>query len=287
VSVPAAPRIWRRDRSAVRRPTIEIALCFAFLGAVIVCALAGAGIAPHDPAAQNLSLGLRGPGAGHLLGTDQSGRDMLSRVIAGARSAIVGPVAVAFGAMVIGTVFGSVAGYYGGWVDTIVMRVVDFLYSLPGLLVAVVALGVIGGGYWVAVGVLVVLTAPYDTRLIRGATLEQRGRPYVDAARSLGLSSPRIMARHVWPNVAPLVIANSFLNFAFTLVTLASLAFLGLGAGPGATDWGQMLNQNVPALEDNPLAPLAPGIAIVLLAVSVNLIGDWLYERLSDRGMGR
>lgn len=277
---------YRRDRQ-VRRPSIEIALCFVFLGVVVLCAVTGSMLAPYDPAAEDLSVGLEGPSATHLLGTDEAGRDVLSRIIGGAQSAIVGPIVVVMGAMLIGTLFGLLAGYRGGWIDTLVMRAVDLLYSLPGLLVAVVALGVFGGGYWVAVGILIVLTAPFDTRLIRGATLEQRGRPYVDAARTLGLSPRRIMVRHIWPNIAPLIAANSFLNFAFTLVALASLAFLGLGAGPGATDWGQMLNENLPVIEINPAAALAPGIAIVLLALSMNLIGDWIYERLSDRGRGR
>lgn len=268
-----------------RLPSVEIVLCILFVALVVVCGVLGSRIAPHSPSAEDLAFGLHGPSASHLLGTDESGRDVLSRLIAGAQSALLGPIVVVLGAMVIGTAFGLWAGYRGGWVDSMVMRTVDLLYSLPGLLVAIVALGVFGGGYWVAVGVLVLLTAPYDTRLIRGATLGQRGLPYVDAARTLGLSSRRIMFRHIWPNVVPLIIANSFLNFAFTLVSLASLAFLGLGAGPGATDWGKMLNENLPVIETNPLAVLAPGIALILLALSMNLIGDWIYERLSDRGL--
>ncbi|HEU4600089.1 MAG TPA: ABC transporter permease, partial [Solirubrobacterales bacterium] len=236
---------------------------------------------------ENLLVGLQGSGAEHLLGTDEAGRDVLSRIMAGARSAIVGPIVVVLGAMAIGTFFGLMAGYRGGWVDSAVMRVVDLLYSLPGLLIAIVALGVFGGGYWVAVAILIVLTSPFDTRLIRGAALEQSGLPYVDAARTLGLPPRRIMTRHIWPNIAPLIVANSFLNFAFTLVALTSLAFLGLGAGPGATDWGQMLKENLAVIEINPWASLGPGLAIVLLALSMNLIGDWIFERLSDRGMGR
>lgn len=276
-----------RKRRASRWPSPEIVLCLAFVFLVVLAAFASPLLAPHDPAVENLSAGLQGPSSAHLLGTDESGRDILSRVIAGAKSALVGPIVVVLGAMIIGTIFGLLAGYRGGWVDSVIMRVVDLLYSLPGLLVAVVALGVFGGGYWVAVAVLVVLTSPYDTRLIRGATLEQRNLPYVDAARTLGLSSPRIMLRHIWPNITPLIVANSFLNFAFTLVALASLAFLGLGAGPGATDWGQMLHENISQIEANPWAVMAPGIALVLLALSMNLIGDWMYERLSARGMGR
>ncbi len=277
-------RTSRRARSGL---SVGIVACFAYVAVIVVCALLGSAIAPHAPDAQNLSLGMQGPSGAHLLGTDEPGRDVLSRVMAGAPSAIAGPIVVVLGAMLMGTFFGLLAGYRGGWTDAVVMRTVDLLYSLPGLLIALVVLGVFGGGYWTAVGVLILLTAPYDTRLIRGATLAQRDRPYVEAARTLGLSPARIMARHIWPNVAPLILANSFLNFAFTLVALASLAFLGLGAGPGATDWGQTLNTNLPSLlGTNPLAALAPGIALVLLALSMNLIGDWILERVTDRGMG-
>ena len=279
VAEPRARRRWL--------PPPEVTLSMLFVVIVVVCAVAGSLVAPHPPAAEDLSGGLQGSSAGHLLGTDESGRDILSRLIAGSRAALVGPLVVVIGAMLIGTLFGLLAGYRGGWVDGVAMRVVDLLCSLPGLLIAVGVLGVFGGGYWIAVLVLVVLTAPYDTRLIRGATLGQRSLPYVDAARTLGIPPSRVMSRHIWPNVLPLIIANSFLNFAFALVGLASLAFLGLGAGPGATDWGQMLSENLPLIEENPAAVLAPGIALVLLALSMNLVGDWINERLAARGAAR
>lgn len=278
------PRRVARLRKAVPP---EVAVAIAFVALVVVCAIAGSLLAPYAPAREDLVSGLQGPSAHHLLGTDEAGRDILSRLVAGSRAALVGPLVVVIGAMLIGTFFGLLAGYRGGWVDGLIMRVVDLLYSLPGLLIAVVVLGVFGGGYWIAVLVLVVLTAPYDTRLIRGATLGQRGLPYVDAARTLGLRPSQIMARHIWPNVLPLIIANSFLNFAFALVGLASLAFLGLGTGPGATDWGQMLSEGLPLIEENPAAVLAPGIALVLLALSMNLVGDWINERLAARGAAR
>jgi peptide/nickel transport system permease protein len=167
------------------------------------------------------------------------------------------------------------------------MRAADIAYSLPGLLVAIVLLGVLGGGYVVAVVVLLVLTVPYDTRLIRGATLAQRNLPYVDAARVMGLRPRRIMLRHIWPNLLPLILANSFLNFAFALVSLSALSFLGLGSPPGSADWGRMLSDNLPLLNQAPLAVIAPGIALVVTATSMNLFGDRLYEVMSDSGKGR
>jgi peptide/nickel transport system permease protein len=275
------------SRGRGSRPPLIVLLAMLVVGLVLLCAIAGSAIAPHAPDAQDLLAGLQAPSASHLLGTDDSGRDILSRVIVGARLAVIGPLLIVAGAALIGTVLGLIAGYFGGWHDSAIMRSVDFVYALPSLLVVIVLVGVLGGGYFVAVGVLVAFTGPIDARLIRGATLEQRNLPYVDAARTLGLSRRQIMFRHIWPNILPLIVANAFLNFALALVSLSALSFLGLGVAPGEADWGRMLSDNVSLIQDNPLAALAPGIALVLLAVAMNLLGDWCYEKLSDRGRAR
>src|SRR5262249_48054392 len=141
--------------------------------------------------------------------------------------------------------------------------------------------------YWLAVGLLVVLTTPFDTRVVRGATLEQVPRPYVEAAKTLGVSDRRIMALHIWPNVSATAVANTFLVFAASLVALSGLSFPGLGSPAGTPDWGLMLAEGRALLFANPVAALAPGAMIVLTATSMNLIGDWLYERLSSRGATR
>jgi peptide/nickel transport system permease protein len=161
------------------------------------------------------------------------------------------------------------------------------MVALPGLLVAVVVIGAIGGGYWVAVLVLALLFIPFDTRVIRGATLEQMPRPYVEAAMTLGVPGRRIMLFHVWPNVLSTTFANTFLIFAIALVSLSGLSFLGFGAGPGDPDWGLMLAENRTLLFINPAAALAPGAMIVVVATAMNLIGDWVYERLASRGVTR
>jgi peptide/nickel transport system permease protein len=244
-------------------------------------------IAPQDPNTEDLLIGLSGPSSSHWLGTDGLGRDILSRVIEGAGTAVVGPLLIAFGAMLIGTSLGLVAGYRGGVAEGSIMRVVDLMCALPGLLVAIVVVGVLGGGYFVAVALLVVLYSPYDTRLIRGGTLEQRPLPYVEAARTLGVPGWRIMVRHIWPNLLPLVVANTFLTFAFALVSLSALSFLGLGVGPATSDWGRMLSDSRTLLFDNPAAAIAPGMMLVLTAAGMCLIGDWLYDWLSFRGRAR
>lgn len=286
-----AADVFRPARRRIRyRPSLVIGCSIVIVALVAICAIFGSLLAPDGANAQNLLAGVQGPSTHHLLGTDDFGRDILSRVIVGARSAIVGPLLIALGAFLFGNSFGLIAGYHGGRVDSIIMRISDLVWALPGLLIAIVVVGVIGGGYYIAVAVLVVLTVPITVRIVRGATLEQRTRPYVEAARTLGLSSRRIMVRHIWPNLVPLVLANTFLNFAFSLVALSALSFLGLGVPLGTPDWGAMLAQNLSLLQTSPpnaLAALAPAAAIVLTATSMNLIGDWIYEGLSDRGRAR
>jgi peptide/nickel transport system permease protein len=280
----ADTRIARLRR---RRPSVVVAIAFVVVAAVAACAIFGSLIAPHDPSQQDLFHTLAGPSGTHWLGTDDLGRDVFSRTLVGARTAVIGPLLIAVGAMLIGNVFGLWAGYHGGWTDATIMRIADLVYALPALLIAIVVVGILGGGYFRAVALLVFLYCPFDTRLIRAATLEQRRRAYVEAARTLGLSRWRIMFLHIWPNVLAVAIANATLAFAFALVSLASLSFLGIGVGPGTADWGRMLAESRTLLFQNPATALAPGIALVLTAASVNVIGDWLFERFADRGQVR
>jgi peptide/nickel transport system permease protein len=285
--VAGAPELLETGLRRRRRLPVSIALSLLVVAVVVACALFGDLLAPQDPDAQDLATSVSGISSAHPLGTDDLGRDVLSRVIAGAGTAISGPLVISLGAMLAGSLFGLLAGYRGGAVDGGIMRVCDLMYALPGLLVAIVVVGVVGGGYWTAVLLLLVLTAPYDTRLIRGATLDQRPRPYVEAARTIGLPNRTIMFRHIWPNLVPLIVANTFLSFALAIVSLSALSFLGLGAEPGTADWGRMIADSRELLFTNPIVPIAPCIALVLTAASVNLLGDWLYERLQDRGRAR
>ncbi len=279
-------RRWTRGVGRLLR-WIPSAVVIAVIGLSILCAVAGTALAPLPPEQQDLLLGASPPSAEHLLGTDDLGRDVLSRVIVGARTAIIGPVAIAVGAMLLGTAIGLVAGFRGGRLGALLMRMVDLIYALPALLVAIVLAGVVGGGYWMAVGLLIVLFCPFDARVVRGATLAQRRMPYVEATSLLGLPSSHILVKEIWPNVRPVELANAFLNFAFGLVYLASLAFLGIGVPPGVPDWGRMVSEGLGYIEFNPWGVLAPGIAIVLVAASVTLIGDRLEERFWDSGRTR
>ena len=282
-AVPAAPPASARRG----RTSWLIVACLVIVAAVVVMVVFGSLIAPQNPNAQNPLNALAKPGGGHWLGTDSLGRDVFSRLIAGARTAFIGPLVIAVSSLVLGNLLGLWAGYKGGRVDAVIMRWVDLMWSVPGLLVIIVVSGTLGGGYWLAVGLLVILTVPFDTRVVRGATLEQAPRPYVEAARTLGVPGWRIMVWHIWPNVSPVAVANAFLNFAGSLTAIAGLSFLGLGVAPGTPDWGLMLSEGLQDLFVNPVAVLAPGVLLVLTATSMNLIGDWLQERLSSRGATR
>ena len=266
-----------------RRTPVTVCIAMAFVAMAIVCAAFGRQIAPYPPNEQDLLLGDSPPSAEHWAGTDLLGRDVLSRTIVGARTALVGPAVVAAGAFAIATILGLWAGYVGGATDSLVMRWVDFMFALPGPLIAIVIVGVVGGGFWTAVAVLVVLFTAPDTRIVRSAVLEQRPLPYIEAARTLGIPRRRIMFRHIFPNILPLIAAYVVLDFAFALVSLAALSFLGLGVPPGTPDWGRMLFENRTLLLTNPMAALLPAAAIVVTAACINIIGDWTYERMSAR----
>jgi peptide/nickel transport system permease protein len=274
----------RRNRFGLSVPVVIAAVIVLVIA---VCTVLGPLIAPQDPGAQDLLLSASPPTGGHLFGTDQLGRDVFSRIIVGARTAIIGPIIIALGSMIISNILGLLAGYWGGLTDSLIMRWVDLAYSMPGLLVTIVISGTLGGGYTLAVITLMILFSPFDTRIVRGVVLEQRSLPYVESSRTLGLSHMRIMAREIWPNILPFVVANTFLEFAYAIVALSGLSFLGFGVSPGAADWGRMLSDNEGLLYTNAASALAPGAMIVITAAAMNILGDWLFERVSDRGRVR
>lgn len=257
------------------------------LTVVVVCVVAAPWLAP-DATSQDVLLGASPPGTpGHWFGTDQLGRDIWQLAVAGARSAVVGPVVVALGSMLTGLVLGTLAGYLGGVVDVALAKYADLLLALPTTLVALVVAGLVDGGYWMTVLVLVVLFSPTDIRMVRGAVISQSTRPYVESARVLGLGRTRIMARHIVPNVLPIAVTTMLLNVAFALVALSALSFLGVGVGPGTPDWGRQLSDGRDLLSRNWGAVVVPGVAIIVTAAAINLLGDWLQERLERRTVGR
>jgi peptide/nickel transport system permease protein len=223
--------------------------------------------------------------AGHWLGTDELGRDVLLFTMAGTGSAIFGPVVIATGSMAVAIVLGTLAAYLRGSVDWVVGRAVDLLLSLPVMLVAIVVAGIFGAGYWVTVLMLIALFTPSDIRIIRAGVTEQAPRPYVEAAQMLSLPMCRVMFRHIVPNIWPLIVTNFMLNLAIALVTLSSLSFLGIGVAPGTADWGRQITDGRAIFSDNPAMLLAPTILIVVTAMAINFLGDQLGERVRARGI--
>jgi peptide/nickel transport system permease protein len=281
----ASPRRSILRRSGFHRmPSFFLVTSWLIVGLVISMALFWRWIMPHDPNEQDLLNTSASPSSEHWLGTDQLGRDIFSRIIAGAPSAITGPFIVALTGVVLASSLGILSGYMGGSVDMLIQRFVDFMFALPGLLIAIVIVGVAGGGYWMAVLVLSLLNFAGSVRIIRGASLEQRALPYVEAARTLGVPRHRIMYFHIWRNISPIVFASAALDFALALVALSSLSYLGLGTSPGVPEWGRMLAENQALLFTNPAGVMAPGLAIVLFATAVTVIGDWIYDRFSFSG---
>jgi ABC-type dipeptide/oligopeptide/nickel transport system permease subunit len=259
----------------------------AFVTLVVLVAIVAIWIAPYDPSAQSLVDSGQGPSSAHWLGTDQLGRDILSRLLVGARTGVMGPLVVAVGAGLFGTLIGLWTGFSGGLADAAVMRLIDLVFAVPPLLVAIVVVGLFGGGYWLAVGVLIALSAPGDVRIVRSAVMAQRELPYVSAARTVGVAPARIAVRHVLPNVAPTVAANVLLQFVVGLIALSGLAFLGLGVAVGSPDWGLMVAENRGILDLNPWAVIAPSVCIAVLAIAVTVIGDRVFEVLTARTAAR
>lgn len=286
MTTPALPRTRHITlRPQRRRRDWAVTASAVLLGIVALVAIASPFLAAAA-GEQSILDALLPPGSdGHPLGTDELGRDILMLTLAGTGSAVAGPAAIAVGSMLLAVIFGTLAGYLGGAVDGVIGRIVDVLLSLPVMLVAIVVAGIFGAGYWVTVGMLIILFCPSDIRIVRAGVKEQAPRPYVEAAQMLSLSPARIMYRHIVPNVWPLILTNVMLNLGIALVTLSSLSFLGIGVAPGTPDWGRQIADGRSVVADNPAMLLIPAVLIVLVTMAINLLGDHLGERLRERGL--
>ncbi|GAA4046443.1 ABC transporter permease [Nonomuraea soli] len=241
-------------------------------------------VAPADPDAIDLSATLAGPGGDHLLGTDASGRDLLSRVIHGARSGLLGPLGVVAISTVLGVLAGLTAAWHGGWVDTLLSRSMELVFAFPGLLLAMLVVAMYGPGQTGPMITLAVAYTPFVGRMVRGVARAEMGRPYIAAYRALGFGGLAICLRHLLPNIAPVILAQSTINFGYALLDLAGLSFLGLGVQPPAADWGAMINEGQTAVLMGALGPvLVPGVAIVLSVVAFNIVGESLADRVARR----
>jgi peptide/nickel transport system permease protein len=255
------------------------------VGAVIVfvaalAALAGPSLAGVDPVAQDLAQRLDGPSWAHWFGLDELGRDIFSRVLAGARISLIVGVVVVSVSSAAGTLLGSVAGYFGGHVDEAISRIIDILLAFPGLLLAIAVVAVLGPSLTNVVFALSLIGWVGYARLVRGQVLRAREFEFVQAARALGATTPRILIRHVIPTALPAVMVQATLGMGGAILSEASLSFLGLGVQPPTPSWGTMLNAGRTHLLDAPHLTIFPGLAIAVLVLGFNFLGDGLRDAL-------
>jgi len=252
----------------------------AVIAAATVLAIFGPVIAPYNPDLPSLRLAFVGPAGDHLVGYDFLGRDVLSRLLAGAQSSIIGPLAVVVAAMVLGTVIAVFAAWRQGPLDTVISSGLDILFAFPGILLAMLAAAVFGAGLTAASIALSIAYMPYVARVLRGAAWRERGLPYIAALEVQGASGPSICLRHIVPNMLPLIVAQGTLMFSWAFVDLAAISFLGLGVQPPTPNWGVMISENAPGiLQGYPVPALAAGLCIVTVVVAVNVLGERLLEQ--------
>ncbi|HWV23313.1 MAG TPA: ABC transporter permease [Thermomicrobiales bacterium] len=269
---------WKRFRQS------PLCLIGAFLlGLLIFLALFGHLLAPNDPILVNTADRFTAPGTQYFFGTDEFGRDIFSRILYGARIAVqVGLVSV-FVAFFGGIVLGLISGYYGGWVDTVLSRLLEIWLSFPDILFVIAVVAILGPSLNTVILALGFLSIPAYARIVRGSVMSARQETYVEAARSVGVSNNRIMAKHILPNVvAPLIILSS-MRFGSALLTGAGLSFIGLGAQPPTPEWGAILAGGRIYMYQAPWITVFPGLAIAIFVLGVNMRGDGLRDVLDPR----
>jgi peptide/nickel transport system permease protein len=250
--------------------------------AVSVAALAPL-VAPYDPAAQTLALRLAGPYWQHPFGLDELGRDILSRILAGARVSLLVGLAVVSVSSVVGALLGATAGYFGGRIDTLISRVIDILMAFPGILLAIALVAVLGPSLVNVVLALSAIGWVGYARLVRGQVLRAREFEFVHAARALGAETWRVLVTHLLPTALPALTVQATLGMAGAILAEASLSFLGLGVQPPTPSWGTMLNGGRAHLIDAPHLTVFPGLAIAILVLGFNFLGDGLRDRVDPR----
>jgi len=261
-----------------------IVIPIVVIAAATIVAIFGPLLAPYDPDLPDLSQFFVGPAGGHLLGYDGQGRDVLSRLLVGARTSMIGPLAVTVLCMSTGSLLAVAAAWRGGLLDTVLSSGLDILFAFPGILLAVLSAAVFGAGLIAPVLALSVAYTPYVARVLRGAALRERAQQYVAALEVQGASGVAICFRHLLPNMAGLIVAQATTLFGYAMVDLAAISYLGLGVQPPTADWGVMVAENQQGIiQGYPIPSLAAGICIVLVVVAFNILGERLYERSETR----
>ncbi len=276
----------------MRRPPATICLGAALLAALVIAAAVAPWLAPHDPLRQSLLLRLRPPGtataAGTFpLGTDDLGRDLLSRILFGARASLAVASSSVAVSLVVGTTLGLIAGRAGAIVTALIMRLVDTMLSIPAILLAVLTVAVLGPGFWKLILVLALTRWPRYTRVAQAATLQVAALPYIRAAELAGAGFFRILWRHVLPNIAGPLMVVATSEFGLMILFEAGLSFLGLGIQPPAASWGAIMSAGREYVERAWWLTVFPGAALFTLVLCVNLLGDWLRDRLDPASVTR
>lgn len=275
-------------KQKVRKKHTKARLIFFVVLAVALLLIAGFAqyLCPYDPNEQNLLLAQKPPSFSHLLGTDRFGRDMLSRVLAGSTISIYATLLLVAVVAVSGGLIGMICGWFGGVVDTVLMRIADLFLAFPSLVFALAVAGVLGGGIQNAVLALAVIGWPKFARLARGLTSAQKNSPYLMAARLSGCSIPRLLLKHILPNIAGPILVTAVLDIGTMMMELAGLSFLGLGVQPPDAEWGSMINDGRSMLQISPWMALAPGAAIFITVMIFNLLGDTLRDYMDPKQRG-
>jgi peptide/nickel transport system permease protein len=279
--VPIATTGRRRSGLALVRATGPAGIASAVvIGAATLIAFVGPTLAPETPLIGQLSYSYVGPTAGHPLGFDGQGRDLLSRLLVGARTSMLGPLAVVVICVVTGTLLAVSAAWRRGTYDAFVSAGLDMLFAFPGILLAILAATVFGAGLVAASLALSIAYTPYVARVLRGAALRERSQPYVAALEVQGASALAICLRHLIPNMLPLIVAQATILFGYAMVDLAAISYIGLGVQPPNPDWGVMISENQSGVvQGYPLAALSAGICIVVVVVAFNILGERLYDQ--------
>lgn len=271
---------WWRFPRRYRNPIGMVGA--AIVLTTVIIAVFAPWIAPYDPAQQG-AIRLLPPSREHLMGTDELGRDTFSRIVYGARVSLqVGIVAVTI-ALIIGGILGLVSGFFGGWADTWTMRLVDIMFAFPGIVLAIVIAGLLGPSRRNAMIAIGVIYAPAFARVVRGAVLSVKGEPYLEAGRVLGASNWRLVRQHVLPNIMAPMIVLTTVYLSSAILSEAALSFLGLGTQPPEPTWGGMLNVARTYMEISPWMAIFPGLAIAILVLGFNFLGDGLRDILDPR----
>lgn len=283
LSMPSRAPSWRIKALAFASDNKLFVFGALLLLLIILAAVFAPWLAPYEPNKIVFSQKLLAPNWAHWMGTDEFGRDILSRVLYGARTSLIIGVSVTLIAMLIGIPIGLVSGYFGGRVDTLLMRLSDVFLAFPPLLLPIAITAALGSGLANAMLALAVSWFPWYARIMRGAVVRVRSETYIHAARSMGVSHVRILLRHVLPNATTPVIVQGSMDFGYTILAAASLSFIGLGAKPPMIEWGLMAAASRSQLLENPWTVLFPGVAIFVLVLAVNLVGDGLRDVLDPK----